>query len=135
MTSSSSHRPSETVADKPRRVQLRRTLGWRMPPNTVKVDRSSRWGNPFTMCERDVSLRLFKSLVDGVWDPGNIPPDTPDAMWDHLYGCYQTGMSCIGCGCHPRESIRRDLRGKNLACWCKPSEPCHADILMEIANG
>ncbi len=28
-----------------------------------------------------------------------------------------------------------DLRGKNLACWCKPGEPCHADVLLELANG
>lgn len=29
--------------------------------------------------------------------------------------------------------IKRELRGKNLACWCKAS-PCHADVLLEIAN-
>jgi hypothetical protein len=27
-----------------------------------------------------------------------------------------------------------ELRGKNLACFCKPGEPCHADILIELAN-
>lgn len=27
-----------------------------------------------------------------------------------------------------------ELRGKNLACWCKPGEPCHADVLLELAN-
>lgn len=27
-----------------------------------------------------------------------------------------------------------ELRGKNLACWCKPGKPCHADVLLEIAN-
>jgi hypothetical protein len=26
------------------------------------------------------------------------------------------------------------LRGKNLACWCKPRDPCHGDVLLEIAN-
>lgn len=31
--------------------------------------------------------------------------------------------------------IRDALRGKNLACWCKPGEHCHADVLLEIANG
>lgn len=30
----------------PDRVQLRRTRGWRMPPNTVKVCRPGKWGNP-----------------------------------------------------------------------------------------
>ena len=35
----------------PERIQLRRTKGWRMPPNTVKVDRTTRWGNPFTISD------------------------------------------------------------------------------------
>ena len=33
-----------------------------------------------------------------------------------------------------REAARRELAGKNLACWCKPGEPCHGDVLLEIAN-
>lgn len=28
-----------------------------------------------------------------------------------------------------------DLRGHNLACWCPLDRPCHADVLLEIANG
>ena len=31
----------------PNRIQLKRTKGWKMPPNTVKVDRTTKWGNPF----------------------------------------------------------------------------------------
>jgi hypothetical protein len=34
-----------------------------------------------------------------------------------------------------RERVRRELRGKDLVCWCKPGKPCHADVLLEIANG
>jgi hypothetical protein len=26
------------------------------------------------------------------------------------------------------------LRGKNLACWCPPGQPCHADVLLQVAN-
>jgi hypothetical protein len=36
---------------------------------------------------------------------------------------------------HALAAIRRELRGKDLACWCKPGEPCHADVLLELANG
>jgi hypothetical protein len=104
-----------------------------MPSGTVKVDRSTRWGNPFTFCEREVSLRLFRNLTQGIWDPGVIPAETPQAMWDHLYGCYETGQSMLSP--YPTETIRRELRGKNLACWCVPGAPCHADVLLEIANG
>jgi hypothetical protein len=32
------------------------------------------------------------------------------------------------------DDIRCDLAGKNLACWCKPGEPCHADVLLDLAN-
>lgn len=28
-----------------------------------------------------------------------------------------------------------ELRGKNLACWCKLDQPCHADVLLEVSNG
>lgn len=30
--------------------------------------------------------------------------------------------------------VRRELRGKDLACWCPLDQPCHADVLLEIAN-
>lgn len=34
----------------------------------------------------------------------------------------------------PLGDFAKDLRGHNLACWCKPGTPCHADVLLEIAN-
>jgi len=37
-------------------------------------------------------------------------------------------------GPHPEYVIRRELRGKDLVCWCKLSQECHADLLLEIAN-
>lgn len=33
---------------RPKRIQRKRTAGWRMPPNTIYVGRGSKWGNPFT---------------------------------------------------------------------------------------
>ena len=32
-----------------------------------------------------------------------------------------------------RDAIRKELKGKDLVCWCAPKS-CHADILLEIAN-
>jgi len=104
----------------PIRVQLRRTKGWRMPPNTVKVCRPTRWGNPFKA---------------GPWKCGH--PDCPN-------GGTHPGIS-------PRECVERyrswiagmlmvdpkfldPLRAKNLACWCRLGDPCHADVLLELAN-
>jgi hypothetical protein len=31
-------------------------------------------------------------------------------------------------------AARRQLAGRDLMCWCPPGEPCHADVLLEIAN-
>ena len=30
--------------------------------------------------------------------------------------------------------IRRELSGRDLACWCPVDQPCHADVLLELAN-
>ena len=89
----------------PERIQLSRRKGWRMPPNTVKVDRSTRWGNPFPACDRytpERSVALFRSHAE--------VNARKDATW------------------------LAPLRGKNLACWCAPGKPCHADVLLELAN-
>jgi hypothetical protein len=31
--------------------------------------------------------------------------------------------------------VRTELGGKSLACFCPLDQPCHADVLLEIANG
>jgi hypothetical protein len=95
-----------TVA-RPQRVQLKRTKGWRMPPDTVKVDRTTEWGNPFRPGENGVV-------------------DAADAVVRF--------RNALACDRARRRRIREVLRGKNLACWCKPEAPCHADVLLEIAN-
>jgi len=93
----------------PHRVQLRRTKGWRIPANTVKVDRTTPWGNPYQGTgdgiDRAYMVSLFRAYID-----------RPEQA-------------------AKRADIRRELRGKNLACWCPEGEPCHADVLFEIANG
>ena len=33
-----------------------------------------------------------------------------------------------------KDWIRHQLRGKNLACWCREDQTCHGDVLLEIAN-
>jgi hypothetical protein len=59
---------AETLAVKPHRIQLKRTKGWRMPPNSLKVDRSTKWGNPFKVEYKGTTLGLavqsFKNVLD-----------------------------------------------------------------------
>ena len=101
---------------KPKRIQLKRTKGWRMPENTVKVGRSTRWGNPWPI---------------GKWGPLlRYAPDAEGAVG--LFRQMLTDPQMRAAAGWPTDLSR--LRGKNLACWCKPGEPCHADVLLEFAN-
>lgn len=119
-----------TPVDMPRRVVLSRARGWRMPSNTVKVDRATRWGNPFKpgdlvtgvpgFCKGGCDERVIASAAEAVlcyeaWLAGavNLYSQKPPAMWD----------------------LAKHLRGKNLACWCKEGEACHAEVLLKWANG
>lgn len=92
--------------DAPRRVQLSRKAGWRKPENTVVVARPTRFGNPFR-------------VVDG--------------NRDRAVRLFE--KTVVGFGDFTFERIRAELAGKNLACWCPLDAPCHADVLLEIANG
>lgn len=83
----------------PKRIQRKRTKGWRMPDNAIYVGRGSDWGNPFKSVP---FLFLFRE--------------------------YATWRLC----CQP--SWLEPLRGHDLACWCQLDKPCHADILIELAN-
>lgn len=96
----------------PRRIQLRRTRGWRKPVRAVVVSRPSKWGNPFLVgihplpggTTREQAIQKYRRALTGL----DLPFDYDD--------------------------VRRELRGKDLACWCPLDQPCHADVLLEIAN-
>jgi hypothetical protein len=102
---------------KPKRIQLSRKKGFKLPPNTVVVSRPSKWGNPF--CVSDVL-----DFYDGV------------AAMAHA-DCVRSFCQMLKEGKTPPfalANIREELRGKNLACWCKSGMPCHADVLLRVAN-
>lgn len=92
----------------PIRIRLSRAKGWRIPENTVVVSRPTKWGNPFIVGED----------VPGM--PGE-PMDAEDAAQ------YFRLFTVEGMDLSP-------LRGKNLACWCALAAPCHADVLLDLAN-
>lgn len=98
----------------PKRIQRKRTKGWRIPEGAVCVDRPTKWGNPFygdwlgdAAAEFEKHLTIRRS---------------PSAGWIDLLG-------------YPSDDeIRRELAGRDLVCWCPPDSPCHADVLLRIAN-
>lgn len=118
----------------PMRVQRRRTRGWELPPNTVVVTRPSEWGNPFRVDKAtEISPEKGKvtwhvSTETSVW---TFPAkDEAQDAAAKLFRANALSEKNEGY----RERARLALKGKNLACWCKPGTPCHADVLLQIAN-
>lgn len=95
------------------RIQLSRAKGWRMPPNTVKVDRSTPWGNPWR---------------SGEVGPGSFVPQNTDSAVA-LFRRMLRDPDMRKAAQYPDDLT--PLRRRNLACWCRPGEPCHADVLLE----
>lgn len=93
-----------------------------MPEGAVYVGRGSKWGNPFVVGK------------DGT---------AADCLW--LYKLLAAGMLCISKDLDHIEAqeaahsamltARAELAGKDLACWCRIDRPCHADVLLALANG
>ena len=87
----------------PKRIQRKRTKGWKMPPGTVSVTRPGKYGNPYPVevYGRQQAIDLFRA--------------------DLLASKSKLANVML-------------LRGKNLACFCPLDLPCHADVLLNIAN-
>jgi len=106
------------VADLPPRIQLSRAKGWRKPAGAVVVARPTKWGNPWTIAsarragfagtDAEVAALCAEMFRNGL--AGNLP-----------------AVARIS-------ADLEQLRGKPLACWCPLGQPCHADVLLELAN-
>ena len=99
----------------PERIQRKRTKGWRMPGNTVYVGRPTKFGNHFEVGQINVFLSRRMTAQDCV-------------------NRYKAHLEANRFTCVNMDAVVAELKGKNLACWCRLSEPCHADVLLELAN-
>lgn len=128
------------IINQPTRIQRKRNLGWRMPENTKCVDRTSKYGNPFKvkgdMIYADASHR--RKIMD-LWVHFSGPFPKEEIMDElmKLYRAWVLGAS-FNQVVRPRtfttEQMRYELTGKNLACFCSLDHPCHADVLLKLAN-
>jgi hypothetical protein len=91
-----------------------------MPPNTVSVTRPGPWGNPFKVtgdmpAEQAVADFRLELRYEALAKELDLPMRSKHMRWiaEHI----------------------TELKGKNLACYCKAGQPCHADVLLSIANG
>ena len=118
---------ANTVNRRPVRIQLSRRKGFDLQAvsrkfnglDAVKVSRPGHWGNPFV-----VSTRLKPGTRIGA-----------DYIAVHsIEEAVETFREFLLQQPELVEEARRDLRGKNLACWCAHNQSCHADVLLELVN-
>lgn len=122
----------------PQRIQLRRQKGWRKPEGAVVVARPSIYGNPYKLDRVGDMRRRAGWYVH-----------TPSG-WCGSYGDYPTKREAAQRAVDLYRQTLTDRRagdrlvkclaGHDLACWCPILDvdgnrwPCHADVLLEIAN-
>lgn len=128
----------------PQRIRLSRAKGYRKPPGAVVVARGTRWGNPFKVGETVTKLSpLFPCLARtvqgcehprtwGRWSFDAVTAYDPQGVVD-AYGWWLVEQ--------PELMLSLpELRGRDLACWCPLLDaegrpvPCHADVLLSLAN-
>ncbi len=105
----------------PKRIVWRRARGARLPANTVLVTRPSKFGNPY----RVDSSRTQETCVRKYREHLEAAICAERNRWTFgPYGIYWLTI------------VQRlpTLRGKDLACYCRLDQPCHADVLLELAN-
>ncbi len=115
---------------KPTRIQRRRTKGWKLPPGTICVTRRGVFGNPWTV----EAARLLGHRTNG--------PELAAICVRRFREWLTTGRQHwwpvpVADGADRRAEVLArlpELRGKNLACWCPEGSPCHATVLLELAN-
>ena len=114
----------------PIRIQRLRTPGWRMPETAIYVGRPTRVGNPYKPV----------SLGGGVYGISRQP------WWRGTYAealnlsVHNYRMWLDSLSPWQQATLLAQLRGFDLCCWCPlvdahgAPHPCHADVLMELAN-
>ncbi len=121
----------EDVAARPVRVRLSRAKGWRMPPNTVRVCRPGALGNPYIISKDPTwQVSICENGIITRWDCSSR--EDAQSVAADLFRRRLADQ----CAADPQAAalMRQRLQRKNLACWCRLDQPCHADVLLEIAN-
>jgi hypothetical protein len=106
----------------PRRIQLSRAKGWRLPEGSINVSRPSRWGNPWRAVQIARGWQCVSPM--GLAIQARDEADARDLAVLH----YRAWIAA-------RPGLLPPLHGRNLACWCPlDGLSCHADVLLELAN-
>ncbi|KUH38408.1 MULTISPECIES: DUF4326 domain-containing protein [Streptomyces] len=129
------------------RIQRRRTKGWRAPAGAVYVGRGSRWGNAYILKNTQVRIpgtdgsewqqegrsgkasgqRHAYKHPDGSVTWHLVQDATPEQIVELYRRWIEQQPDLVA-------AARRELAGRDLLCWCPLDQPCHADVLLELAN-
>ena len=103
-----------------------------MPEGAVYVGRPSRWGNWYKPGD------TYLWIPDLAWPiPTWREPGPVFGTGARVERCLDTATAIAWYALWivaPRSIDPDVLRGKDLACWCPLDQPCHADVLLELAN-
>lgn len=113
------------MGGRPVRIQRRRTRGWRAPAGAVYVGRPTRWENPLRVRRRTHAWTVTAP-------DGGIVAEARSRHEAHATAVALYRRLIDETMRH--EDIRAALAGRDLMCWCPTDLPCHADVLLEIAN-
>ena len=108
----------------PRRVYRQQKPGARIPPNTKVVGRTTRWANPWAVRQDEIGWYIQDTRGGGRMVRVGSEADARELALMYFEDWVKPQASMV----------QQQLRGWNLACWCKPHMPCHVDVLLEIAN-
>jgi hypothetical protein len=112
----------------PERIQMRRTAGWRKPAGAIYCGRPSLFGNPFPVSihGREKAVELHRRWLEGRMSAEEMQNlSAADRLPD--------AISLLELRRMVLERLQ-ELRGHDLACWCRLDQPCHAKVLLELAN-
>lgn len=139
----------------PTRITLSRAKGWRKPEGAIVVSRPSIWGNPW----KPGNPGMFWLPNRNPWCPPLSGQPVGEELSQgqclnlYLQGLYGGLIPIRHLPAQLNKNGRRiarilirhhfaiinarlpELRGHDLCCWCQPGEPCHADVLIRMANG
>lgn len=109
-----------------------------MPENTVSVTRPGKWGNPFEVAQIEGAVQTHYYV--GGKDSPFLDKESAQKWVVNRFRSMMLDINSIPVEAETYARFRymrdriRDLEGKNLACFCADGTPCHADVLLELAN-
>ncbi|MFJ6073661.1 DUF4326 domain-containing protein [Streptomyces sp. NPDC093065] len=123
---------TDHLTEQPRRIQRRRTKGWRAPDGAVYVGRGTRWGNPYALKRCGPTHAVVDSRTGDVifGSTNETEARRVSVVWFRAWLSSQPEL---------RATVAEELQGRDLMCWCPlpadgQPDHCHAAVLLELAN-